>query len=73
MVEKNSELLHYLMIIDGKRKWFTLDQAGAAYDNGLAIVKIGNMVMKEDGYLRGMTDEDIQRIEIAADAHGGRK
>lgn len=72
MTQNNIEL-RYLMIIDGDQEWLTLDQAGAAYDNGLAKVGIGGLVMIEDGDTRDMTDDERQNIVDAADSHSASK
>ena len=64
----------YQMFIDGKEQWLTLREAGAAYNNGLAPVSIGNIVVDSPGANpRQTTEGDRQDIFDAAEKHSDSK
>ncbi len=63
----------YLMIVDGKRRWLPLGDAGVVYDSGWVSVNIGGKVCEADGTERDITDAERNRISVIADEHSGNK
>ncbi len=66
--------LKYLLIIDGKKKFCTLVDAGITWDNGFIDVRMGGLVLEKDGCsVRDITKEEMQKIQRIADDYSASK
>ena len=68
-----SEFPKYLMEIDGKKKFFTIRDAGVWYDNGFMRVEIGGEVLEADFSVREITKEEREKISEIADEYSASK
>lgn len=63
----------YEMIINGKKKYLSLQDAGIVYDNGFVQVEIGDNVLESDFTVRNITKKEEREIANIADEYSANK
>ncbi len=72
--DKQRKTPKYLMSIDGKEKFMSIEDAGAMYDNGFVRVEIVGKVLESDGSnVRDITDKERREIREIADEYSASK
>lgn len=73
VVSRVSASTLYLMLIDGRRHWLPIAEAGRAYDNGFCRIEIGGLAIDGSGPERAVRGEEFIAIRDAADAYSEGK
>lgn len=63
----------FLIIVDGKKKFVPLKEAGILFDSGWQQVDTGGLMLEKDFSVRPMTKEEERAVSNTADDYSASK
>lgn len=63
----------YLLVVDGKKQFVPIAEAGRLFDSGWQKVDTGGLMLEKDFSVRPMTQEEERQVSTAADEYSASK